>query len=160
MQPPPSNNTTTNATIRTATTTFKLLTANRITEDLVNFPNQPSFANNAAFWGTTEKWRIMNTTNGSIQLRDANNLLLANSGVPASVQLFAIDDPAQTNPINFSATYPTSSFSYEITVNGAGNDLNLVWNPVPEPMTILGLAAGGLVFFRCLCRKKGMGQKA
>jgi hypothetical protein len=103
-----------------------------------------TFANDAAFWGTMQKWRIMNTTNGIIELRDGANQPLPNVGVAAAVQLYAIDDPTQQSPINLLATYPNASFTYELLGSGSTREMNLVWNPVPEPTSLLALAVGGI----------------
>ncbi|MGL6073897.1 MAG: beta strand repeat-containing protein [Fimbriiglobus sp.] len=127
VTPPPVNPAPTDAIIRTATTVIRLLTGNA---------DQSTF-NNDTFWGTSRRWSILTTTDGDIELRDANNNLLGPIQ-PASVQLFSPNGQTALNPY---AQYPNSSFTFEMTPMGNGAKLDLVWAPVPEPTTLLATAS-------------------
>jgi hypothetical protein len=141
VRPPAGSTTATNATIRTQATNLRVVTGNTAS-------GIRPFANDT-FWQTTQRWRIATTndgnagtTDGIIELRDANDILLG-STAPAFVSLRHIDDINGT-PINFTAVYPFSTFAYEIVTNGTGQNLDLVWQPVPEPVCLLVLSAVGI----------------
>jgi PEP-CTERM motif len=140
VTPPPSNNVPTKAVVRTGTSAVRVRTANT---------NQTAF-NGDTFWGTTKRWQVMSTTNGGIELRDENNVLLGNF-YTANAELY---DPSGTTLFNPYSQYPHSSFSYEILANGNGALLNLVWSPVPEPATVLAVASIGLLGVYRLRRRR------
>jgi hypothetical protein len=134
VQPPPTNPTaTTNATIRTSSFQVRLLTANT---------SQSAFESDN-FWDGIRRWAMVQSTTGTIQLRDAsNNLQTSPLLITSQVQLF---NPEGTIPLNFQTLYPNGSFYLDVKAadySGYQNQLDLIWNPVPGPATILGFAVG------------------
>jgi hypothetical protein len=93
------------------------------------------------FWSDPlgQKWLFVQATNGQIQFStgDAGDPIsvIPNPPIP-NVTLI---DSTTGNPINYQALYPTSSFSYERIADGSGENLNLVWSPVPEPATVFAV---------------------
>lgn len=148
---PPANEplNTTTATIRTAATSYRLKTANS---------SQSQF-NNDAFWNTAQSWTILRTTlggtNGSgiILLDENNNSLTGTVDVTSKVELFDTSERA----ILFLSEFPYGNFTLSINGGTAGFDggLQLNWQPVPEPMTILGASFGLLVSIAAVRKKTG-----
>ena len=134
VSPPPSTpNTSTNVTIRTATTNFVLKTGDA---------NQAAFNANIMFWNTQQKWAFLRTTNGAIIFKDANDNVVA-SPVAATVAL--LDSNGGSLSI---ANYPNSSWMFEDVVasdNTFNRQFNLVWNPVPEPTTWIGISTTAMI---------------
>lgn len=137
VRPPTGTpNAPTNIVVRTATTTTRLRTANTSQADF----------NTDTFWNTTEKWAFFRTTagnTGAIELRDSNNNLQAGQ-VPAAVELYNADG---TISFTFTQAHPNGSFYFEVVTATDSNydlQLNLVWTPVPEPSTMIGLSIFGI----------------
>jgi hypothetical protein len=140
VRPPATTpNTPTNSTVRVSQMQNNLKSANT---SAANFAADP-------FWAVQQKWTIMSTTNGAINLLDANNMPLP-SGTIAMANIYTADN----NIINFQTYYPNASFTYELLVNGPGNNLNLVWTPVPEPGSLLVLCGSVIAYRRRLAGMK------
>lgn len=142
VQPPTGTTAASNAEFNVRATSFKLRTANNSTT--LPFASD-TFWNNGTV-GFKQRWRILTTTNGQVKLLDSNGTLLNPGGlilegiIPANVELFASNDLDLSSPINYLQTYNNGNFTYEVLGSSTAQSLNLVWNPVPEPVTIIGLS--------------------
>ncbi|MGL6076265.1 MAG: beta strand repeat-containing protein [Fimbriiglobus sp.] len=134
VEPPPTNiNSATNIIIRAALTTVRL-GANDL-----NVTGSPFWRANAG-----QRWSIASTSNGSITLQngvpgDPPSTPLT-MPYPAVVDIYDLQNP-NNPPINYTGF---GIFNYEIITvgnSGAGQQrLDLVWTPVPEPTTMLGVS--------------------
>lgn len=147
VQPPPNTSTPSGVTIRTAATSFRLLTGNA---------SQSAF-NADPFWTTTQRWAIIRTSSnnsGSVTFRDAGNNVQT-LPVTATVSLFNADGSLSLNP---TLQYPNGSFFY---AEGPALDVNfnrqvdLVWTPVPEPGSVIGILACATVTGLGFRRRRG-----